>query len=188
MVPRTLVAVVLVVALAATAAGQDFSATLDGLQEAPPVVTTGTGTGTADFDPATNMLSVNLVFSDLIGTTTNSHIHCCLTTDPTAGVALGFTATFPMGVTSGNFVNSYDLLDPNVYTASFLNDFGGGTAAGARDAMLAGMRNGTAYFNIHTSFRGGGEIRGAITPEPSSLLLALGGLGIFAVAYRRRTR
>lgn len=187
MVPRILVAVVLVVALAATAPGQDFSATLDGLQESPPVVTTGTGTGIADFDPATNMLSVNLVFSDLIGTTTNSHIHCCLTTNPTAGVAVGFTATFPMGVTSGNFVNTYDLLDSNVYAASFLNDFGGGTAAGARDALLAAMRNGAAYFNIHTSFRPGGELRGAITPEPSSLGLAVSGLAAIAWLYRRRT-
>ena len=187
MISRALVAIFLAAAMAAAAPGQDFSAVLDGLQETTPVETPGNGTGTADFDPATNMLSVNLVFSDLIGTTTDSHIHCCVAAPASVGVALGFTATFPMGVTSGNFTNSYDLLNSSVYTAGFVTNFGGGTAAGARDALLAGMRNGTAYFNIHTTERPGGEIRGAITPEPSSWILALGGLGALAL-YRRRTK
>ena len=184
---RAFGAILVATAISAVASAQDFSAKagLTGDQEAPVVVTPGSGTGTADFDPATNLLSVDLSWSGLIGTTTDSHIHCCLTTNPTVGVALGFSATFPLGVTAGNFSQSYNLLDPNVYTTNFRNNFGGGTAAGARDALLAGMRNGTAYFNIHTTHRAGGEIRGAITPEPSSWILALGGLGAIAL-YRCR--
>jgi hypothetical protein len=187
---RAFAAVLFAIAISAVATAQDFSAKagLTGDQESPIVDTTGTGTGSADFDPATNMLSVNMSWSGLMGTTTDSHIHCCLTTNPTVGVALGFTATFPMGVTSGSFSQSYNLLDPNVYTANFRTNFGGGTAAGARDALLAGMRNGTAYFNIHTTHRPGGEIRGNITPEPSSIVLALGGIGVLALAYRRHSQ
>jgi hypothetical protein len=46
-----------------------------------------------------------------------------------------------------------------------------------------------AYFNIHTSFRPGGEIRGNIVPgipEPSAILLLLSGLA--PVAFARRGR
>lgn len=186
---RAFAAFLFATAITAVASAQDFSAKagLTGDQELPGgVVTNGSGTGTADFDPATNMLSVNMTWTGLNGPTRDAHIHCCLTTNPTVGVALGFSATFPLGVTSGNFSQSYDLLDPNVYTAGFRNNFGGGTAAGARDALLAGMRNGTAYFNIHTDPHPGGEIRGHITPEPSSIVLALGGLAAMAWIFRQR--
>lgn len=189
---RAFGAILVAAAISAGASAQDFSAKdgLTGDQETPVVETTGNGTGTADFDPATNLLSVDLSWSGLVSPTRDAHIHCCLTDMPTVGVALGFSATFPLGVTSGNFSQSYNLLDPSVYTSSFLTnpDFGGGTAAGARDALLAGMRNGTAYFNIHTELHRSGEIRGHITPEPSSIVLALGGLGAFALMYRRRNK
>lgn len=190
MTTRLLVALGLMLGHSATAAAQAqiFTGTLDGLQETTPVITPGTGLGTATYDPATNLLTVSLTFSNLIGTTTDSHIHCCFADPPSrnAGVALGFTATFPLGVTSGTFNQTYNLLDPNVYTATFRNNFGGGTATGARDALLAGMANGTAYFNIHTSFRPGGEIRGDITPIPEPSTLALVGMGSFAMAIVAR--
>jgi len=44
------------------------------------------------------------------------------------------------------------------YSGSFFNMYG--TADGACSALLTGMSNGTAYFNIHTSNFPGGEIRG----------------------------
>ena len=43
-----------------------------------------------------------------------------------------------------------DLTDPASYTASFVTNFGGGTVAGSEAALLAGLGNGQAYFNIHT--------------------------------------
>ncbi|RIK76089.1 MAG: PEP-CTERM sorting domain-containing protein [Planctomycetota bacterium] len=193
MTTRLLVALGLMLGLCATAAAQAqiFTGSLDGLQETTPVVTTGTGAGTATYDPATNLLAVSLTFSDLIGTTTDSHIHCCFVDPPSrnAGVALGFTATFPLGVTNGTFNQTYNLLDPNVYNATFRNN-NGGTAIGARDALLAGMTNGTAYFNIHTTFRASGEIRGDITPipEPSSLVLVGMGSVAMTIVVRRRLR
>jgi hypothetical protein len=192
MMMKFLIAAGFLAIVSAPAQAQVFSGSLDGLQETTPVVTNGTGFGSATFDPLTNMLNVSLTFSGLTGTTTDSHIHCCFTpANRNAGVALGFSATFPLGVTSGTFNQSYNLLDPNVYNSTFRNNFGGGTAAGARDALLNGMTNGTAYFNIHSSFRASGEIRGDITavPEPSTwALLSIGGVALAGYARRRIRR
>jgi hypothetical protein len=193
MTTRLIAALSLLLSLAATAPAQlqVFTGSLDGSQETTPVVTPGTGFGTATYNPATNMLDVSVTFSGLIGTTTDSHIHCCFTDPPSrnAGVAIGFTPTgFPLGETSGNYNASFDLLDANVYTAAFRNNFGGGTAAGSRDALLGGMTNGTAYFNIHTSFVGSGEIRGDITPIPEPSTWALASIGGFALAWQARRK
>jgi hypothetical protein len=89
---------------------------------------------------------------------------------------------------AGTYTGSWSLTDTASYTATFLTDFGGGTAAGAEAALVAGMLDGRAYVNIHSSFAGGGEIRGFLreVPEPGTLvLLALGMMGVVA---RRRIR
>jgi hypothetical protein len=177
------VALFLGLAFVGSLRAQTYDAVLDGLQEDPVVATTGTGVGTAVFNPATNILSVSLTFQDLVGTTSDAHIHCCFgePTDPppgtTAGVAVGFSSHgFPIGVTSGNFNANIDLLNAANYTPGYVTE-SGGTVAQARDRLLAAMvpgaTTGGAYFNIHSSFRPGGEIRGNISlvPEPASLML-----------------
>jgi CHRD domain len=181
--------------LCGAVSAEHFVGFLDGLQENPPVPTPGTGFGTADYDPVTQMLSVAVSFSDLIGTTTNAHIHCCATEATTnSGIALHFVPHgFPLGVTSGNFSHTFDLSQASAYDAGFLAASGSGTAAEARDRLLDAMRFGVpndsdiAYFNIHTSFRAGGEIRGNIAvPEPSVMLLLTCGLAPLAFARRAR--
>jgi hypothetical protein len=194
---RAVVTIGLLLALTASVHGQIFGAAIDGAQEDPPVSTTGTGTGVAVYNGATDRLNISMTFSGLIGTTLDSHIHCCFGEpgDPpgrNSGVAVGFTPHgFPLGVTSGTFSASIDLSNPANYTAAFLTE-GGGTAAGARNMLLAGMDQspnaGGAYFNIHTTFRQGGEIRGDISrvPEPSSFVLMLCAASAVAGTMRPR--
>ena len=47
---------------------------------------------------------------------------------------------------------------------------------------------GRAYFNIHTSFAPGGEIRGFLAPVPEPAVLSMLGVGLCAISLRRRRR
>jgi hypothetical protein len=167
-----------------------FKAFLDGPSENPPVASPGTGEATVIYDDVAHTLQVDLEWEGLVGTTTVAHIHCCVDPPGTVGVATfpGTFPGFPVGVMAGTYTGSWSLTDTASYTATFLTDFGGGTAAGAEAALVAGMLDGRAYVNIHSSFAGGGEIRGFLreVPEPGTLvLLALGMMGVVA---RRRIR
>jgi hypothetical protein len=196
---RVISAIALCLALGASADAQNykyFIGNLDGAQENPPVPTPGSGTGTAYYNPNTDMLSIEMSYSGLVAPTTDAHIHCCSTSVGTnVGVAIGFTGAggFVIGSTSGDYSHTFDLSQASTYSPGYLAA-SGGTAELARDRLLAAMRTGVAnnsnvaYFNIHTSFRPGGEIRGNIipfVPEPSSALLLLSGLTL--LIFRRRS-
>jgi hypothetical protein len=64
----------------------------------------------------------------------------------------------------------------------------GGTPAGAESAFAAALAGGQAYWNIHSSSFGGGEIRGFVVPVPEPSTLALFGLGAGAIAWRLRRK
>jgi hypothetical protein len=170
-----------------------FQATLTGAAEAPPNDSPGMGTLTGSFDPVAHALILDVAFSGLLGTTTAAHIHCCtpLPGEDTAGVATQtptFTG-FPSGATSGTYKASFDTSLPATWNTSFINA-NGGTTAGAESAFNAGLLSGRAYFNLHTSTFPGGEIRGFLqpVPEPSSMAMLGGGLGVLALVAARRRR
>jgi hypothetical protein len=140
---------------------------LDGFQETPPVATPATGTATATLDDITNQFILSGSFSNLIGTSSDAHVH------GPASVGVGpagvlFPITFDFGVTTGNF-SFNGLISP---------------------ANTAHLLAGNGYINIHSTFRPGGEIRGQIlnpVPEPATfVLLALGAFGL--LAFRRKAR
>ena len=90
---------------------------------------------------------------------------------------------------SGSYTHTFDLTSSSVYTSGFLNNFGGGTAAGAQAALINGLNAGHAYVNIHNAVFPGGEIRAFVTatPEPTTYgLMAMGLAGLAGVARRRR--
>lgn len=154
---------------------------------------TGSGFMQAFYDTVSHDLRIVADWSGLSGTTTVAHIHCCVAVAGagTVGVAVtpGTLPGFPAGVQSGHYETPSDIdLDlASSFTAAFISTFGGGTVDGARNALLAGMSAGTAYFNIHTTAFPGGEIRGFLqVPEPGTLGLAGLALGLVAVGLRRR--
>jgi hypothetical protein len=167
-----------------------YSTSLSGAAEDDPNDSPGTGTSLVTIDTAASTMRVQASFSDLMGTVTAAHIHCC-TAEPLTGAVSVATQTptfpnFPSGVTAGTYDMTFDLNQDSSYNSSFLTA-NGGTASGAKDALLAGLDAGRAYFNIHTTSFGGGEIRGfLVVPEPSSGCLVLIGLGVIALASRKR--
>lgn len=153
-------------------AGTIFHVNLTGAAENPDVITPATGLAIVSLSADQNSLTVHVEFAGLKGPTIDGHIHCCQI-DPTknVGVAIGFTPSgFPIGVTSGTYDHVFDLTDPTIYS-------GGKTQA----IFLAGLLSGGAYVNVHSTEHRGGEIRGQLTPEPSTWMLAgvaLAGLGL----------
>jgi len=122
-------------------------------------------------------MRIEAAFQDLLGTTTAAHIHCCdFNASGNAGVATitpSFTG-FPTGVTSGTYDHTFDMADAGNYRAQFLAA-NGGSVANALNSLLAGLDSGMAYFNVHTSAVGSGEIRdpAVFVPEPTAVVLGL---------------
>lgn len=153
---------------------------------------TGSGFATVVFDTDLHELSINTSWSGLSGVTTVAHIHCCVNSPGTVGVAVtpGTLPGFPVGVMAGTYATTLDLTQSSTYTVGFLNNFGGGTVAGAEAALLQGLFDRRAYLNIHTNVFPGGEIRGflAPVPEPESWALLVLGFGALGGAMRRNAR
>lgn len=165
-------AITIGVGTSANAAVIYYRADLNGPSESPPVASPGFGFAQVVVDDVAHTMRVSAFFTDLVGTTTASHIHAP-TTVAGAGTASVATTTpsfvgFPLGVTSGTFDNTLDLTQAGSYRAGFITS-SGGTIAGAEAALLQALADGKAYFNIHSTFAPGGEIRGFLQSfDPTS--------------------
>jgi hypothetical protein len=164
-----------------------FTGFLTGPNEPPPNASPGTGTACVTIDDVAHTLRVQIVFSDLLAGVTAAHIHVINGHGDTDGQAtLGPVATttptftgFPLGVTSGSYDMTFNTTLASSYRAQFITD-GGGTTAAAEAALFAGIVEGRAYLNIHTTQFTGGEIRDFLepVPEPETAFLVAAALAI----------
>ncbi|WP_119419816.1 CHRD domain-containing protein [Desertibaculum subflavum] len=176
----------------AEAAPIAFTAVLGPENEVPAVLgSSGTGDALVELDVVAHTMRVVATFSGLTGTVTVAHIHAPGLPGVNAGVTtqLPTFVGFPAGVTSGSYDMTFDTTMASTWNAAFITA-NGGTPLGAEAALLTHLLAGAAYFNVHTSFVGSGEIRGnfSAVPEPASGLLLLG-LGLAAIVlYPDRSR
>jgi hypothetical protein len=150
--PRNSLATRLLVAGAVTLAGLAgsasaqhlcFTAKLDGAQEVPPNPSLATGTAFFVMDQLANTLTYEIQFHGLTSAETAAHIH-------------GFA---PPGVNAGIQLN-LGTGNPKSGTWNY--------AAGDEASIIAGL----TYVNIHTANFPGGEIRGQILLDTSSVFMA----------------
>jgi len=189
---------IMLAAPAADASPITFQANLTGALEFPPTGSPGTGFATVVLDPALHTMHVDVTFSGLIGSTTASHIHCCLPSPFETGVNVMVATTtptfpmFPLGVQSGTYSHDFDLTLASSYNPAFITSpFNpSGTIAGAEAALEAGIEHGETYLNIHTgpppTGFPGGEIRGFLAPVPEPGSIFLLGSGLLGLIYTRR--
>lgn len=154
------------------AAGSAFaddgpSTRLKGYEEVPAVSSTGTGRFKAKIDKDNGILSYELSFSGLEGDVRQAHIHfgqrgvnggitlwLCQSASNPSPTPLK-TPTCPQAGTVSGVLSAADVIGPA----------GQGIAATEFAEVLAAIRAGVAYVNVHSTKHPGGEIRGQLRDD-----------------------
>ena len=137
-------------------------ANLEGFQEVPAISTVASGRFRAVVDTKANTITWKLNYEGLEGAVQQSHVHfgqrsvnggvsfflCTNLGNGPAG-----TQTCPDGPAELSGVITPDLV---------VGPSGTGIEAGAMAEIVAAIRNGTAYANVHSTKWQGGEIRGQL--------------------------
>lgn len=116
---------------------------LSGAAEAPPITTTGSGTGQVTFTPATKAITYNInwTLGDPAATTVNMHFHGADNGSPTVSSPVTIGITGFTNASQGNV---------------------SGTTRALTDAEVDQLLSGKWYFNVHSSTYPSGELRGNI--------------------------
>src|SRR5262245_35343668 len=125
-------------------------ANLTGANEIPAVPSMGTGQATVIVDTTALTMEVQITFSGLTSGTTAAHIHCCLASpllnsNQPVGTTIPTFPNFPLGVTSGSYDQTFNLLADSTYNLAGMppgnlgNPFLGTSAATAEPVFLAAL-------------------------------------------------
>ena len=158
-----------VIALPAVADDDDdgddnFTARLQSYQEVPSVSSTASGRFRATIDEDAGTISYRLSFTGLTGEIRQSHIHfgqhsvngaitvflCQTATNPDP---TGLAPQCPQSGTVTGLIQAANMVPAAA---------GQGLSPGDFAELIAAIRAGVAYVNVHSSTFGGGEIRGQI--------------------------
>ncbi len=138
------------------------------LEGAPtgPVSSRATGSFEATIDDAAGEIDYTLSYSELEGDVRQAHIHfgqrsvnagisawlCETSTNQSPSAS---TPTCPQSGTVSGTITALEVIGPNAQ----------GIAPGEFDELVAALRAGRAYANVHSSLFPGGEIRGQINDD-----------------------
>jgi hypothetical protein len=159
----TVLSVVLTAPIAARA--EHIQATLTGYEEVPVVSTVATGEFVGMINRDDQSIDYELTYSGLQGTVTQAHIHVAqLSVNGSIVIWLCQTATNPGPAgtptcTPGSGTFTGTITAANVVAGATASQQ---LAAGELAEVIAAIRAGAAYANVHTNLSPGGEIRGQI--------------------------
>ncbi len=141
-----------------------LNAHLTGVQEVPSVLSSATGDWSAVVDPTRTSVMFMLTYSDLSAPVLFAHIHFGQP-GVNGGVMVFFCNNTPNGPqprpcpTPGGAVSgTFTAADVQAVTPQ-------GIRVGTLDDVLAAVRTGRTYVNIHSMRSPGGEIRGRVRVE-----------------------
>ena len=117
------------------AAPMSIKGELTSSAETPPNSSSGTGTLTGNYDPATQTLTYSVSYAGLTGPATAAHFHAPAPTGKAAGVEI------PIKGELGTPIKGEATLT---------------------EEQAKNLTDGMTYFNIHTAANKGGEIRGQV--------------------------
>ena len=160
----TVLSVVLTAPIAARA--ERVRATLIGYEEVPAVSTVASGEFVGLISRDDQSIDYQLTYTGLQGTVTQAHIHVAQpSVNGSIVIWLCDTATNPGPVgtptcTPGSGIFTGTITAANVVAGATASQQ---LAAGELAEVIAAMRAGAAYVNVHTNLSPGGEIRGQIS-------------------------
>jgi hypothetical protein len=138
--------------------GRQMKANLSGFEEVPAVSSTGTGELVARIAHDESAIEYILTYRNLEGTTTAAaHIHL-----GQRSVNGGVSAFLCGGGGKPACPAVSGSVTGTILAADVIGPAGQGIAAGELDELIAAMRQGVTYANVHTDKHPGGEIRGQI--------------------------
>ncbi|MDH5540584.1 MAG: CHRD domain-containing protein [Rhizobacter sp.] len=156
----------LMLAAGATSAHDGIETKLKGYQEVPAVSTTATGRFKARVDEKSASISYELSYQGLQGEVRQAHVHLAqrgvnggimvwlcqssINVDPT-----GLSPVCPQSGSVGGLLQAANVIGPA----------GQGIDATEFAELVAAIRAGAAYVNVHTSKFPGGELRGQLRDD-----------------------